>query len=65
MVDLTTKTQALEKLNSNATEAGADPDQGHLRKHYWASDIGWSKPEVVSSMGAGMGADPDQGDFQR
>lgn len=63
MFGLTTKIQALEKLNSNATGAGADPDQGHLRKHDWASDIGWSRPEVVSSTGARV--DPDQGDLQR
>ena len=33
---------------------GADPDQRHLKKQDWVSELGWNRPEAVSSMGTGL-----------
>ena len=37
---------------------GIDPDQGHLQKQNWVSDLGCSRPE--RSMSTESGGDPHQ-----
>ena len=31
-----------------------EPGQGYLQKQDWASDLGWSRPEVASFTGVGL-----------
>ena len=43
---------------ASSMEVGVDPDQGHLQKQDWVSDVGQSRPEIVNSTETGLSQQP-------